>query len=79
MESAPKDGTRILLKFQPMHYTYGSYVPEGTKWEECLWDGYRWTCWCGIADVHSTLTISHPLGWLPSPDEPDSSQGGLRS
>lgn len=50
MDSAPRDGSRILLKYWPLHYSRikdpkKAYFYEGwartpePKWEECHWIG----------------------------------------
>lgn len=81
MTSAPKDGTRILLKYTVMHYRDYEWQPDGEKWEEAFWDATyeyhtsflkriqgAWKPWCGNPHVHSTETFHHPLGWIPLPE-----------
>lgn len=71
MSSAPRDGTRILIK----HYTY-SYVSHlvrmmkdgGTKISECRFHQGDWRAWCGTPFTSSTEYID-PISWAPVPDE----------
>lgn len=76
MDSAPRDGTRILIK----HYTWGYNSSigrqeiDGTSISECRWvhDRWdkqgRWTEWCGNPNTFSTATIE-PLAWCHIPEE----------
>lgn len=70
MASAPKDGTRILIK----HYTWGLnfklYQQErtGKAITECWWDGERWQVWCGNHRTTSTAHIE-ALAWAEIPPE----------
>ena len=75
MNTAPKDGTRILLhyKIYTYHYERG-YDYEGTKWEEFVYaksmgmGPETWTEWCG-SKRFSTHTVKdeHCIGWLELP------------
>ena len=82
METAPQDGTRILLKFWPYHYqgsparwSSGYFRTPEPKWEECRWvpawmgsEGH-WQPWTG---KETTTTTEHirpvdTIGWMPVP------------
>lgn len=69
MSTAPKDGTRVLLKIR----TYGfsakqmRYIADGEKWEEGKWRNGRWEFWCGN-DTSRCTSVPDPIGWMPSPD-----------
>lgn len=69
MSTAPKDGTRVLLKIRTYEYSYRAmrYIETGEKWEEGRWNGGRWVFWCGHERINST-TFPDPIGWMPSPD-----------
>jgi len=74
METAPKDGTRILLLHAPQYFNgYGRpWKQVGTKWEECVWDSSSWSNgswmpWSGSEKIMSSTGL-HPLGWLSVPE-----------
>lgn len=85
MDTAPQDGTRILLKYWPKHYksyhrSYPSAIwlrtPE-PKWEEFHYvkSGLslqpRWEAWTGDPRTSTTHSV-HPddcIGWLPLPED----------
>ena len=68
MSTAPRDGTRILIKCQMFGYVreLGRYTPCGTKWQECRFLDGKWSEWCGNSRTQSTSSID-PFGWAPLP------------
>ena len=64
METAPKDGTVILILFRHMNYQYADDDEERAEWQglcEAKWidhNGGGWT-WHGIA--------GEAIGWMPKP------------
>lgn len=100
MSEAPRDGTRILLRYVVFHYRrptkeelgrvsdpqyrrmlsrQSSWMPDGSKWEECRWIDDRdrtgspphWEPWEGNPRTRTTHHISPKdcLGWMELPDE----------
>lgn len=70
INTAPKDGTRILIKthtFAFRSYAVG-YVKSGTQWLECWWCVDRWREWCGNERTTSTRHID-PIQWAPLPGD----------
>lgn len=82
MNSAPTDGTRILLKYVTFGFDSRAFKhkEDGTKWEECYWDGAyaapqkdfsivygAWRVWTGNIRSEQLGCISKPLGWVPVP------------
>lgn len=70
MDTAPKDGTRILVKHYTLGYSTKSrrYERTGTAVSEC-WrhlsgNKFRWGFWCGNKHTTSTGTVD-PIGWWP--------------
>lgn len=78
MNTAPRDGRRILIKTKTMGWSsaYRRNVVTGDKWVEARWakdlsGNERWLEWCGNPETHTTSDIV-PLGWAPLPlDEAD--------
>lgn len=83
MDTAPRNGKRILLKYNTYHYSrFGmTYVMTGQKWEECYWvrnffagpnqpEG-SWMPWTGDINIHSTGHIRErdALAWSEAPNE----------
>lgn len=75
MDSAPQDGTRILLKCKAMHFnsSTGEYEHRGFSIVEGFWgrhyDGTPcWREWLGDEKSHSTNTL-FPIAWAPIPEE----------
>lgn len=69
MATAPKDGTRVLLKVNTYGYSWHhqKHVHTGEQWTEARYKDGEWKEWCGCDEINSTGTL-HPIGWMPSPD-----------
>lgn len=69
MSTAPKDGTRVLLKVHTRGFSrhHMQYINTGEKWEECWFHEGRWEVWCGNTSTRCT-SLPIPIGWMPSPD-----------
>jgi hypothetical protein len=79
MVDAPRDGTRVLLKYKTRAYLNdrAGWGFSGEKWEECrgVSDKDRtgsdphWQPWCGNARTHTTEHIrdEDTLEWMPLP------------
>ena len=69
METAPKDGTRILAKCKTFIFStmYAKYVHNGELWQEVRWHNGQWSVWGGNEQVVYTAGVE-PIGWMPSPD-----------
>lgn len=77
MNTAPRDGTRVLIKTKTMGWSAdkGRNVVTGDKWVEARWakdlsGQERWVEWCGNPETHTTGDIV-PLGWAPLPPDED--------
>ena len=72
MATAPKDGTRILIKHETHEWTEDGQRVSGTSISECHWEsntwGKRWAVWCGNKRTMSTAHIV-PLAWCHVPEE----------
>lgn len=69
METAPTDGTRILVRAEVWHYdTYGTggWRLTGRRWLEAWHDGDRWQEWCGAKRVKCNGTVV-PTAWAENP------------
>lgn len=70
MATAPRDGSRILIKTNVSHYSRGwphfGYHVVGTSWGECWFVDGKFQRWCGDDRTRSTGGID-PLGWAPLP------------
>ena len=81
MSTAPRDGTRILLCYWPLHFTgypFSSWqrTPE-PKWEEFHYvtpkppyhNNPHWEEWTGCPRTQSSNHVreSNCIGWLPVP------------
>jgi hypothetical protein len=64
MDTAPKDGPEILIRFEHFNYQYAKTDEDRARWvENCIakWidhNGGGWT-WYGLA--------GRPTGWWPPP------------
>lgn len=70
MDTAPEDGTRVLIKTHVYHFD-GWGTPHqrgGTTVIECWFRGGKWQAWCGKASISSTQFID-PISWAPIPEE----------
>ena len=69
MESAPRDGTHILIKNAASLFDckLREYQVVGSQWLECWFVDGKFQRWCGDEKTRSTGAID-PLGWAPLPD-----------
>lgn len=76
METAPRDGTRILVKHNVIHcISYGNWGKVGEKWQECRWveegggSPANFEPWCGTERTHiSKIEIKDCIGWVELPE-----------
>jgi hypothetical protein len=70
MADAPRDGTRVLIQNQVMHFVaYGlPYERDGTEIVECRYHEGQWVRWCGNPRINTTARII-PLAWWPKPGD----------
>lgn len=68
MDTAPKDGTRILIHTETTVYNSKlvQYVVTGSKWVECRWFCNEWAEWCGTENTIATRSI-RAIEWAPLP------------
>ena len=70
MDSAPKDGTRILVLRHVYGYDSqkGRQVKRGTQIVECFYDieSDRFVKWCGSKNIFTTDSID-PISWIHCP------------
>lgn len=79
IETAPKDGSRILILTETYGYSHisGRREKTGAKWVEAFW-GFQhridktktWVLWSGQFDSRSTEVV-YPLLWAPKPGYDD--------
>lgn len=83
MDSAPRDGTRIIIK--AVTFGWSSDVCQNVatgeraieaRWAKGLSGGYNWLEWCGNERTHSTDGALVALGWMPMPLPAAPQQGG---
>lgn len=70
ISTAPKDGTRILIKYAAYGYrSERGWVRSGAIISECWWDGKKWVEWCGNPRTKSTTPIDpFIIAWAPIPE-----------
>lgn len=66
METAPTDGTRVLVRDEVWHYVDGRWLKVGHQWVEAWHDGERWQEWCGTKRTKSTNSVK-PTAWAEKP------------
>lgn len=71
MDSAPTDGTRILIHTEVHHYSADRYQicawrMIGSQWLEARFLEGKWVEWCGNEKTKST-NVLHPIEWAPLP------------
>ncbi|WP_157814384.1 hypothetical protein [Rhizobium sullae] len=73
MDTAPKDGRRILIKTVTFGWSSDicQNVATGDKWTEARWGKdlsgkEEWLKWCGDEKTHTTEGLT-PLAWAPVP------------
>lgn len=69
METAPTDGTRVLILNRQHGYDSKlyRYVPHGEAWVECWFTNGKWEEWCGSFKITSSATID-PIEWAHLPE-----------
>ncbi|RUT30865.1 hypothetical protein WG29040_23285 [Pseudomonas sp. PAMC 29040] len=69
METAPRDGTRILIKNKASLFEckLREYQVVGSQWLECWFVDGKFQRWCGDEKTRSTGAVD-PMGWAPLPD-----------
>ncbi|MDH1403704.1 hypothetical protein [Pseudomonas sp. GD03730] len=68
MDTAPRDGTRILARCITYGYyrEHGGYVATGEQWIECWYCDGEFKPWCGSAQAGTTESLD-PVGWIHLP------------
>lgn len=73
METAPRDGTKILLEY---HNSYNGKLYPETALQEVYWREHDlggsspgWRAYTGHPRVESTERFPHPVGWYHNPRE----------
>lgn len=75
MNTAPKDGTRILAVCNEWHFSNArDWHIAGVVIKEIWWKQFskhepaRWCLWCGTEKTQSTDHVD-PIRWMPIPTE----------
>lgn len=74
MDTAPTDGTRILVQTEVWSYvrlydrpnSFKGWKRTGEKWLECRYHDGQWREWCGDPYTQSTEVI-RPIQWRELP------------
>jgi len=71
MDTAPKDGTRILLKVKAFGWSQKTFRYEVTG-TQAIEGRYKYDCWCTWGGTERIITSSDPLipiAWASLPEE----------
>lgn len=80
METAPQDGTRILIKSGVYEWSLDKHRHRyhrlvGSVWMECRFKDGRWAEWAGTENRMVCGGSINPLAWAPLPGPIDGVSG----